>query len=1079
MESEDILQGKEKIKNMEDYVMKLKLILTSGMKMYAVKAMALMTSAAILLSTAAPSVYATTDTNTQIPTSTSAPAETATPTATPEMTVAPTATPETTVAPTATPEATVAPTATPEATVAPTATPEMTVAPTATPEINNGVSFANDVSGFGLIAPQSSVYPTGPAAELISVKAEPGTGGFYATITYEVKLSQEAIDLGYLIKGAIVNGSKTISDDETYIIAQQKLTQAVYEKGTFSLGIQVNKPTAIGNFGYAFLSGNYPEMVIENVAITGVSYDVDTQTYTIKAESSSSDAVTGNIINDGSSTALTFNKLGDEYIATYNVSSLLNSSSEVFEFEVFSGAKSAETRSILKLATAYDHNGGVFYSGYQLSDAVWEKFIPADSEFPALSEGEKLQTGVDTYGYDIPSFYYIKDGKYVPVASNTQVAASTEIRPIILSDVTFVSLDGSKTVLTTDFRGYSDVPYTLETNLVPALTEETNKLEYKWVDENGTAYTSSQVASASFTNATTLTETAIEKTNPEDFKTLEFAKVYDGTPLYITNGHSLDITTDIRAAFIASHSEYKDFESLAIKVTYSETNSDLTTFGYAVQDVRWEDYENRNTNKLTESDIAPYVIEYNVITHYENDEPVYVTDLDGNKYVGRVELKVYPRLISANAGSFGAIEGSDYMLYQTTYTGGYRINLVSGNWAGFITDSDLAVFYSANQTVKPEKPFLELDNYKESNGFLSHDDINVYHPEILNGNIQHTYLLQEAIHTVHPEFDYSDKINMKNYFIGNETVNYMNVIAVDDYSFTKVYDGTGHTLVEGVEETNFLEEIKNSYAYSNIEAGVLGLINSGEYEVAIRFYDEATQSFTKEEYTSPAQAGVYEVPFKLLIADRDGNVVSEEDAAVYFDGVTFSDIQDVVNTTNSYLATITITEVEAIPTPPPTTPITPPTTPEVPVLPVIPVTPETEIDTPDVPATDGEGENVEIDDATAPLASGAAWALVNLILAILTAFISVALLITYFKSKDDEEWDMDEAKRKRKGAYRILSVILALVAAITFILTEDITQPMILIDKWTLLMAIYAVIQVIVARLSRKEVEIDEEEIKA
>ncbi len=122
-----------------------------------------------------------------------------------------------------------------------------------------------------------------------------------------------------------------------------------------------------------------------------------------------------------------------------------------------------------------------------------------------------------------------------------------------------------------------------------------------------------------------------------------------------------------------------------------------------------------------------------------------------------------------------------------------------------------------------------------------------------------------------------------------------------------------------------------------------------------------------------------------------------------------------------------------------------------------------------------DGEDVIIDEQDVPFSSGASWALINLLLAIFTALISLALIITYFKGKDDEEWDMDEAERKRKGQFRILSAVIAIIAIITFILTEDMSNPMVLIDRWTILMAIYTAIQLIVARLAKKEVEIEEE----
>ena len=140
-------------------------------------------------------------------------------------------------------------------------------------------------------------------------------------------------------------------------------------------------------------------------------------------------------------------------------------------------------------------------------------------------------------------------------------------------------------------------------------------------------------------------------------------------------------------------------------------------------------------------------------------------------------------------------------------------------------------------------------------------------------------------------------------------------------------------------------------------------------------------------------------------------------------------------------------------------------------------------------------ETPMVQPTTAP-AEGA-WALVNLLCMIASIIIAVILLILYFAGKkkdeeDEEEGDdlakaaaaaaeaaedeEDEAKLKRKGIFRLLSIIPAVAALITFILTEDITQPMIMVDKWTILMVIFAVVSVILIFLSKKSTKDGEDE---
>ena len=142
-------------------------------------------------------------------------------------------------------------------------------------------------------------------------------------------------------------------------------------------------------------------------------------------------------------------------------------------------------------------------------------------------------------------------------------------------------------------------------------------------------------------------------------------------------------------------------------------------------------------------------------------------------------------------------------------------------------------------------------------------------------------------------------------------------------------------------------------------------------------------------------------------------------------------------------------------------------------------------DTPPAPDATPEIQNEpeEIADNDTPLVGGQTrkWALVNLILTILTVLASILLLIFYFgkrkKALEDEDGNevrdengdvVLEYKRKKKGFWRVFSLIPAIVSVIAFILTEDITLPVTLIDRWTLLMVIIALVQLAVAILCKK-----------
>ncbi len=132
-----------------------------------------------------------------------------------------------------------------------------------------------------------------------------------------------------------------------------------------------------------------------------------------------------------------------------------------------------------------------------------------------------------------------------------------------------------------------------------------------------------------------------------------------------------------------------------------------------------------------------------------------------------------------------------------------------------------------------------------------------------------------------------------------------------------------------------------------------------------------------------------------------------------------------------------------------------------------------------------------VPEEEAPLQLGS-WALINLICTILTVLLSLLVLVMYLgKNKKKADEDEDEAqtedaekdqKIRKKGILRIMDIIPAVAAVITFILTEDMSLPMVLTDKWTLLMAVILLVDVVVAlftKKSTKDAEENEDEAEA
>jgi uncharacterized repeat protein (TIGR02543 family) len=182
------------------------------------------------------------------------------------------------------------------------------------------------------------------------------------------------------------------------------------------------------------------------------------------------------------------------------------------------------------------------------------------------------------------------------------------------------------------------------------------------------------------------------------------------------------------------------------------------------------------------------------------------------------------------------------------------------------------------------------------------------------------------------------------------------------------------------------------------------------------------------------------------------------------------------------LGTLTVNPVPVVPVVPP---VAPPAAPVVPAAPVaaapaddapavapIPDAPTPTTPAPTTPAApDDDGETIS--EPEPPLVSGdtgSAWALLNLILAVVGTLLAFVVLVAFFigrkeeKEKDErirnEEYTQEQQRRKRIGL-RIVSCAAAVIAIIIFLLTEDMTQPMQLVDLWTIVHVIIFIAQIV------------------
>lgn len=168
------------------------------------------------------------------------------------------------------------------------------------------------------------------------------------------------------------------------------------------------------------------------------------------------------------------------------------------------------------------------------------------------------------------------------------------------------------------------------------------------------------------------------------------------------------------------------------------------------------------------------------------------------------------------------------------------------------------------------------------------------------------------------------------------------------------------------------------------------------------------------------------------------------------------------------------------PNPTPVTPVPVPVEPETPVTPVAPVTPDEEEEEPaeveDIeeeetpqasPDTDADKEedkteNIEDEETAQAGAPGEGnWALLNLILMALTVVAGLAMLALRFARKT--------------GMAHLLGIVPAIVALVAFFVTEDMSLPMAMTDKWTLIMALIAVVQVVLLVLGRNGAQEDDQ----
>lgn len=114
------------------------------------------------------------------------------------------------------------------------------------------------------------------------------------------------------------------------------------------------------------------------------------------------------------------------------------------------------------------------------------------------------------------------------------------------------------------------------------------------------------------------------------------------------------------------------------------------------------------------------------------------------------------------------------------------------------------------------------------------------------------------------------------------------------------------------------------------------------------------------------------------------------------------------------------------------------------------------------PATQNDGvqEVVDVQENQTPQAGiSRSWALVNLIASLLTVLLAIVMLLIKRKKENDDEDEKNPYTEKRYTWMKLLGIVIGVVSVIVFILTEDITLPMALLDKYSVVMIVIALLQ--------------------
>lgn len=89
--------------------------------------------------------------------------------------------------------------------------------------------------------------------------------------------------------------------------------------------------------------------------------------------------------------------------------------------------------------------------------------------------------------------------------------------------------------------------------------------------------------------------------------------------------------------------------------------------------------------------------------------------------------------------------------------------------------------------------------------------------------------------------------------------------------------------------------------------------------------------------------------------------------------------------------------------------------------------------------------------------SNTSWALLNLLCPAITILLGYALIFRKYEIENYHEWDINRLHYKNRLYYTC--VLIAIFSILSFVLTENINKPMVIVDQWTIFMMAFPTLQ--------------------